>query len=1139
MASSDDEGDTVPQAVSNYHFVNDKDEPITFAELPVNWNNQKTPDEDDKQIFLYGTADNGLQKVYKQVTAWKYDLSNAKPEILVLSKENNWIGLLKPRKSFEDMIRTILITVHCLHYLRKNPEVLEKALFDYLSRVLSLHEVRPSENDLVDHMDLIAEAVKRDEALAKSKFLVTFLEQKPRKREAIDEDVGKSMAGFITDDYMIVENEEDESSDEEADLFDSVCAICDNGGIILPCEGSCLRSFHATVDAGTDSTCDSLGLSDEQVDAIQNFFCKNCQYKQHQCFACGKLGSSNKSTGAEVFSCVSATCGRFYHPHCVAKLLHRDNEAGAEALKKKIAAGDSFTCPIHKCFVCKQGENKTEPDLQFAVCRRCPKSYHRKCLPRKIAFEDREEHGIIQRAWEGLIPDRILIYCLKHEIDDELGTPMRNHIKFPNIGQKKKRPISESRENVTIKERITVPKDTFVRRIVKPPKVVDRGDTVKKREPIPLGSELIKKRKLMKPNSKKSYEEGKPSLGDRLYATYFPSTDEDNEQVNPKKDESSATQLEQRQSLRPIPKRLLSLQPLDDDSKDRIKALMKDASSSVTLEEIVKQHKVPTTHKSSLRFGVDKTITLGKVEGSIVAIRAALQKLEEEDCSIEDAKAVCEPGLLNQIIKWKGKLRVYLAPFLFGPRYTSFGRHFTKVDKLKQIVEKVRWYVQDGDTVVDFCCGANDFSCLMKKRIDEMGKKCSYKNYDVLQAKNDFNFEKRDWMMVTPDELPNGSQLIMGLNPPFGVNASLANMFINKALEFRPKLVILIVPQETERLDRKKRSPYDLVWEDDELLAGKSFYLPGSVDINNKQIEQWNNNTPPLYLWSRPDWTSKHKAIAEQQGHISRAPPKELSLPPPIVQKDTHRDVEMSISDDNRVEKKEDTVVEVEQTSAAVAGIVKKQSHENGKSSSRGKKRVGKSRGPKVKKISSPGQGCSGRSLDRGDSCVRPNRSSPPSHDDITARSQPSSGYSGARDDDRARQYTNEDPYPNYTALTEYQGSSRGSGYRYMADEMSHARPFHGHADDHMMNQRSPYLGGALDSGYSAPYHQHHHLGSSVPANTSAMQRYAPRLDELNPYMNPYDSLPPRPGVQPDPMPFAPGQFGPYPPPNSSGWLNE
>lgn len=29
---------------------------------------------------------------------------------------------------------------------------------------------------------------------------------------------------------------------------------------------------------------------------------------------------------------------------------------------------------------------------------------------------------------------------------------------------------------------------------------------------------------------------------------------------------------------------------------------------------------------------------------------------------------------------------------------------------------------------------------------------------------NDFSFEKRDWMKVEPEELPNGSQLVSGQN---------------------------------------------------------------------------------------------------------------------------------------------------------------------------------------------------------------------------------------------------------------------------------------------------------------------------------------------------------------------------------------
>lgn len=34
----------------------------------------------------------------------------------------------------------------------------------------------------------------------------------------------------------------------------------------------------------------------------------------------------------------------------------------------------------------------------------------------------------------------------------------------------------------------------------------------------------------------------------------------------------------------------------------------------------------------------------------------------------------------------QNKLKVYLAPFLHGMRYTSFGRHFTKVEKLEEVI---------------------------------------------------------------------------------------------------------------------------------------------------------------------------------------------------------------------------------------------------------------------------------------------------------------------------------------------------------------------------------------------------------------------------------------------------------------------
>jgi hypothetical protein len=84
----------------------------------------------------------------------------------------------------------------------------------------------------------------------------------------------------------------------------------------------------------------------------------------------------------QVFKCASATCGFFYHPQCVTKLLHRVVDDVSPELARNIARGESFTCPAHYCCICKEMENKKEHELHFAVCRRCPKSYHRKCLPR-------------------------------------------------------------------------------------------------------------------------------------------------------------------------------------------------------------------------------------------------------------------------------------------------------------------------------------------------------------------------------------------------------------------------------------------------------------------------------------------------------------------------------------------------------------------------------------------------------------------------------------------------------------------------------------------------------------------------------------------------------------------------------------
>ncbi|CAA6672358.1 unnamed protein product [Spirodela intermedia] len=773
--TSSDEGcaeTRVSKAVTEYHLVDKEDKPICFS-----------LDVPKSQFFLHGKVDDGLQKIYKQVVAWIVDIQGACPEVCVLSRKQRRFKLMKPRKAYEGTIRSILVTLRCLHYLKRNPTSSEKSLWENVQGIFSHFEVSASKKDLLNHLGFIKMMVKRDKKLLRSQVLPPLLF--PLRAKIID--VYYLVSGIINDGDLI-SYDEDAENDDGDDCFDTVCAICDNG---VNCEGKCFRSFHATRDAGVDSHCETLKYTRAQVHDIQNFFCPNCLQKKHQCFACGKLGNSDNKSDPEVFRCISASCGHYYHPHCAASLIHPDSKAKATELEKMIASGESFTCSVHKCIVCNQGENKNVTELQFAMCRRCPKSYHRKCLPRyfflkflalKISLEDIPEEGIKQRAWMA-DPNRILIYCLKY----------LSHSSKVKVLAKKKTEVS--------RERFPKVKETVTR----------EPSTLEARAAFPRCKFMAILRISTFPDTSRTLSEG----------------------IRKKKSVPE----------RNIPKIAL------------------------------------TTHACNARY-IDKNVTWGKIEGAIEAIQAALHKLEN-GCSIEDAKAVCGPDILKQILRWKNKFRVYLAPFLHGMRYTSYGRHFTKVDKLKEIVEKLHWYVQNGDmvkialflkrtlhcmTIVDVCCGANDFSLLMREKLRGSGKKCLFKNYDLFQPKNDFNFEKRDWMTVHPRELPTGSQLIMGLNPPFGVRAALANKFIDKVLEFKPKLVILIVPKETERLDRKA-VPYDLIWEDERSLSGKSFYLPGSVDVKDKLMEQWNVRAPSLSLWSRPDWTANHRVIAAERGH--------------------------------------------------------------------------------------------------------------------------------------------------------------------------------------------------------------------------------------------------------------------------------
>ncbi|KAL9255325.1 ENHANCED DOWNY MILDEW 2-like protein [Drosera capensis] len=463
-----------------------------------------------------------------------------------------------------------------------------------------------------------------------------------------------------------------------------------------------------------------------------------------------------------------------------------------------------------------------------------------KILSCSLLFVDAAQSHTTENVYQGRFLLMVVRKRGKHDIDDELELLHGTTLRFPDFGNKVIRQFSSlsrsrdvpsslksrqslgptatwrtSLKSVHDNMKLTITKEVKVQKYPKTTFEVLKG--VASRKPS-TGNKAV----AMKKEKSLVTDLAERSIGEQLYAAHSEQFNAvkitklgkvANDVNSPKKPQPASTSLSSQ-----IPQ-------LDQASKNRILGLIEEAKSSVTMDDIPDNPDDVSTHGSSMKAFVEKTVTLGKVEGGIEAIRTALKKLDE-GYTIEDTKTFCEPNVLNQLSKWKERLRVYLAPFLNGMRYTSFGRHFTKVDRLKEII--------------DFCCGANDFSLLMKEKLDQMGKKCYFKNFDIM-----------------PPE-------IMGLNPPFGCKAALANRLINKALEFRPKLVILLCLPRQDR----KRKPYDLVWDDNQKLSGKSFYLPGSIDVNDKPIEDWNNVPPPLYLWSRQDWSAEHKDIAEMHGHL-------------------------------------------------------------------------------------------------------------------------------------------------------------------------------------------------------------------------------------------------------------------------------
>uniref|UniRef100_A0A0E0AU63 Uncharacterized protein n=1 Tax=Oryza glumipatula TaxID=40148 RepID=A0A0E0AU63_9ORYZ len=328
MALFDDDDDEFPQLkdVDQYACKDSHEDLVCFSILPFWFDEEHRLPGSEKGVYIRGIDCEGRQPVYKRIEAWRVELDCEKPMISVLSSEGNWIRLLNPHPGYaEDIARSVLITIQMIHFVRKHPAKDERTLSKHLCEVFRKFFTKPPEvDDLRKSYSLIKYFMKMDQTLVKSKILRRPLE----------------------DTWIIIETELRKASPNESFIVSNESSTnCDD----------------YTEDG-------SSGSSDDNGDNYTD-------------------GNASDDGTEAVFQCCNASCGRFYHPKCVAELLEPD---GACGLEKRIADGMTFTCP----------------------------------------------KDVTARVWEVPKGDpKIFIYCLDHDIDATFRTPCRDHIKFPSAPQ--------------------------------------------------------------------------------------------------------------------------------------------------------------------------------------------------------------------------------------------------------------------------------------------------------------------------------------------------------------------------------------------------------------------------------------------------------------------------------------------------------------------------------------------------------------------------------------------------------------------------------------------------------------------------------------------------------------------------------
>jgi len=105
-----------------------------------------------------------------------------------------------------------------------------------------------------------------------------------------------------------------------------------------------------------------------------------------------------------------------------------------------------------------------------------------------------------------------------------------------------------------------------------------------------------------------------------------------------------------------------------------------------------------------------------------------------------------------EVVQRHANLKATLAPFLQKQGYTSFGRRFPKADIIRTVAGRLCQHLKNGDRVVDFSCGANEFVPLVKRMALAEGVVVQGRGYDIIVPRDLSDFVLKSWLETEPRE---------------------------------------------------------------------------------------------------------------------------------------------------------------------------------------------------------------------------------------------------------------------------------------------------------------------------------------------------------------------------------------------------